>query len=301
MNVSAILCLALLTDSFLGEPKWLWARIPHPIVLIGRAIAWAESRFNDRTRRAGVLSLLVLASTSLLLGWILSQFGWLVELICAAILLAQNSLVAHVRTVARDLRQSLTAGRAAVAMIVSRDTREMDSPQVARAAIESAAENLSDGVVAPAFWFLVGGLPGMLLYKTVNTADSMIGYRTDRYEAFGWAAARCDDLMNWVPARATGMLLWLLGGMRGAWADIATDAKRHKSPNAGWPEAAMARCLNIALAGPRRYHGEMHNLAWVNQSGKRDIGATEIDASLSQLWRIWAALVMFTAILAVFL
>jgi adenosylcobinamide-phosphate synthase len=123
----------------------------------------------------------------------------------------------------------------------------------------------------------------------------MVGYRTERFENFGWAAARSDDLLNWVPARMTGFMLWVLGGIRGSWAEIAEDAKAHKSPNAGWPEAAMARALNIALAGPRSYHGELRELPWVNQSGKRDIGATEIEASVRQLWRIWAALVILSA------
>lgn len=300
MNVGLILMGAMVLDALLGEPDWLWSRVPHPAVLMGRAVDWLDKRMNEAPdrRRKGMIAVGILALGAIVLGTVLAQLGWVVEMLVAAVLLAQRSLVDHVQAVADALRLSKNKGRRAVAKIVSRDTRDMDTPQVARAAIESAAENLSDGVVAPAFWFLIGGLPGLLLYKVVNTADSMIGYRTERHEEFGWAAARLDDLMNLVPARLTALILVVIFYGVDHWGEIARDARAHKSPNAGWPEAAMARALDIALAGPRSYDGEMRDLAWVNGDGRRDIGPIEIDAAVSMLWRVWTALLIIALAVA---
>ena len=249
--------LAMLLDALLGEPKILWSRLPHPAVLMGRAVAFADARLNQGPARhlKGVLAVALLVLGAALLGAVLQALGPVAEVIVGAILLAQKSLVQHVTAVAQGLRCGVAPGRAAVAMIVSRDTRDMDRDGVARAAIESAAENLSDGVIAPLFWFLLAGLPGLLVYKIVNTADSMIGYRTPRYAAFGWAAARLDDVLNLIPARLTALLIALPHGQWRALPAIWRDARRHRSPNAGWPEAAMARALGIALAGPRAYNG----------------------------------------------
>lgn len=291
MSAAALLSLAMALDAALGEPDWLWSRVPHPAVLMGRAVGALDRALNHGEGRIikGLIALFVLALGALLIGALLSALGPVAEVICAAILLAQRSLVDHVSAVAHGLNQSLDEGRTMVARIVSRDTTAMDAPQVARAAIESAAENLSDGVVAPAFWFLLLGLPGLLLYKCVNTADSMIGYRTPKYEKFGKAAARADDLMNLIPARLTGLLIAVLTGQFTRWAEIAADARRHKSPNAGWPEAAMARALDVSLAGPRSYDGQMRDLPWVNGDGRHQIGATEIHAASGLLWRVWQA------------
>lgn len=300
--MSATLLLpALLLDAAMGEPKWLWNRYPHPAVLMGRAIAWADTRFNTGTnkRLKGTATMAALGLAAMTLGWlihIIPDFG-ILEIIAAAILLAQKSLVDHVRAVADELRLSLPSGRRAVSMIVGRDTATLDEPAVARAAIESAAENLSDGVIAPAFWFLIGGLPGLMLYKITNTADSMIGHRTPRHEEFGWAAARFDDLLNLIPARLTAFLLAASHG----WADprpILRDAPLHRSPNAGWPEAAMAVILNVALSGPRAYHGEMRDYPWVHPEGRRDPGPADIDAACTALWRAWAAMFSLTAVIA---
>ena len=174
----------------------------------------------------------------------------------------------------------------------------MDGPAIARSAIESAAENLSDGVVAPAFWYLVLGLPGLLLYKITNTADSMIGYRTPRHEAFGWAAARLDDVLNWIPARLTALLIALPHGVLRDWPAIARDARRHRSPNAGWPEAAMARALDIALAGPRSYDGRLTDFPWVHPEGNRNPGPERIDAAVAVLWRAWRLIFAGVIVLA---
>ena len=292
------LLLALLLDAALGEPRALWDRWPHPAVLMGRAVAWADRRLNDDTRLAGVLALALLLAGAVALGLALAALpGGIAEVLVGAVLLAQRSLADHVSAVARALRLSVPEGRRAVAMIVGRDTAAMDEAAVARAAIESAAENFSDGVVAPALWFAVAGLPGLLAYKLVNTADSMIGHRTPRHERFGWAAARLDDLMNLIPARLSALLLWLTGP-RGAWREIAADARRHRSPNAGWPEAAMARVLGVALSGPRSYHGERRDVPWVHPEGRRAIGAAEVEAAVRALWRAWAILLALAAVFA---
>lgn len=290
MNTALMLVLALLLDALLGEPEWLWRRFPHPAVLMGRAVGWCDRRFNKGRHRflRGTLCMAALITAALVLGLLLSLLGPVVGIIVAAILLAHRSLVDHVRAVASGLRLSLAEGRRAVARIVSRDTADMDASAISRSAIESAAENLSDGVIAPAFWFLLGGLPGLLVYKIVNTADSMIGYRTPRHEKFGKAAARADDLLNLIPARLTAILIALPAGRIGHWRDIATDARRHRSPNAGWPEAAMARAIGVALAGPRAYNGELQQFAWVNGSGARSIGPGAIDAAVARLWQAWA-------------
>ncbi len=289
MSTPVLLVSAMCLDAALGEPDWLWSRVRHPAVVIGNAIGWLDKRLNhgDWRQLKGVFVVLLLVCGALILGRLLSLLGPVVELILCAILLAQKSLVTHVRDVGAGLQTSLEEGRVKVAMIVSRDTRDMTDAQVARSAIESAAENLSDGVIAPAFWFLVGGLPGLLAYKAINTADSMIGYRTEKYQAFGWASARLDDLLNLIPARLTCLMIVALSGQWAKWSDIVNDARRHISPNAGWPEAAMARALNVALAGPRSYDGQLRDLAWVNGDAPRDIGAPEIFRACDMLWRVW--------------
>lgn len=296
-----MLILAMLLDAMMGEPKWLWDRWPHPAVLMGRAVGALDQAWNrgGHRRLRGMAAMAVLALAALILGRVIAwlpDFG-LLEIVVVAILLAQKSLVEHVRAVADALRRSLPEGRRAVAMIVGRDTAAMDPPAVARAAIESAAENLSDGVIAPIFWYLIAGLPGLMLYKITNTADSMIGHRTPRHEAFGWAAARFDDLLNLIPARLTALLLALSHG----WTDpapILCDAPLHRSPNAGWPEAAMAVVLDVALSGPRSYHGQMKDFPWVHAKGRRDPGPDQIEAACRALWRAWAMMLGIAGLVA---
>ncbi|MBM7068631.1 adenosylcobinamide-phosphate synthase CbiB [Actibacterium sp. 188UL27-1] len=299
MGAPWLLCVALVLDAALGEPRWLWSRAPHPAVLMGQAVDWVDQTLNHGVARRlkGAVATGGLAVIAVALGLAFSVH-WLPEVIIVAILLAQRSLVDHVRAVAKALRFGVAPGRRAVAMIVGRDTGGMDKQAIARAAIESAAENLSDGVVAPVFWYLVGGLPGLILYKMTNTADSMIGYRTPRHGAFGWAAARLDDVLNWIPGRMTAALIALTHGGLGKWDEIGLDARLHRSPNAGWPEAAMARALDIALAGPRSYEGEMRTFPFVHASGHREIGPVQIDNAVRALWRSWAAMLAGVAILA---
>ncbi|OAN79092.1 cobalamin biosynthesis protein CobD [Jannaschia sp. EhC01] len=282
----------MILDALLGEPRWLWSRAPHPIVVMGRLIGWCDRAFNRGARRVnGVLIMAALGLGALGLGWIIAALplGWLWQILIAAILLAQKSLVQHVAAVADGLRRSLDDGKREVAMIVGRDTGPLDEAAVARAAIESAAENMSDGVVAPAFWFLVAGLPGLLLYKITNTADSMIGHRTPRHEAFGWAAARFDDVLNYIPARLTALLIALTRGpavLRCAY----RDGPKHRSVNAGWPEAAMASALGLSLSGPRAYDGEMTTDAALNPEGTRAATPGDITAAVAVLWRVWGAM-----------
>jgi adenosylcobinamide-phosphate synthase len=288
---AGLLIGAMLLDAALGEPRWLWGRLPHPAILMGRAVGWVEAQLNrgEDRRAKGIVAMTGLGLAALLVGWLIHLIPdcGLIEMLVVAILLAQKSLAQHVQAVGDALRLSLGDGRRMVGRIVGRDTAILDEPAVARAAIESAAENLSDGVIAPIFWYLVAGLPGLLLYKITNTADSMIGHMTPRYRAFGWAAARFDDLLNLIPARMTALLIALAHGRFDAAGPILRDAPLHRSPNAGWPEAAMAVSLDVSLSGPRSYAGEMLDFPWVYAEGRRNIGPQAVDEAVTALWRSW--------------
>jgi len=301
IETAPLLAAALILDAAFGEPERLWSRVPHPIVLMGRLIGACDAAFNVGGGRKGKGTVVVaaLAGGALALGWLIAALplGGLWSVLVAAILLAQKSLSQHVLAVADALRVSTERGRDAVARIVGRDTEDMEPPDIARAAIESAAENLGDGVVAPAFWFLVAGLPGLLAYKAINTADSMIGHRTPDHEAFGWAAAKLDDLVNWPAARLTAMLIAVTHPGRGAWRTARRDAGAHRSPNAGWPEAAMAAVLSVALAGPRRYGGVPTRDPYMNPQGKCAPGPSDIEAAVEALWRVWAAVLLATILI----
>lgn len=295
-----MLAAALILDALVGEPDALWRRVPHPVVAIGRLIDWLERQLNrgaDRRRR-GVLAVVALAAIVLPLPLLLVSlpFGWVASVLGAAILLAQRSLADHVDAVAVALDRSLDDGREAVSRIVGRDPQSLDRAGVARAAIESAAENFSDGVVAPAFWFAIAGLPGIVLYKAVNTADSMIGHRSERYAEFGWAAARLDDVLNWIPARLSGALLCLAGLDARAIRVMVRDARLHRSPNAGWPEAATAAVLGVALAGPRVYGGIVTDDPYVNPEGERRPGPEQIRQAVALVWRAWGVLLALAVV-----
>lgn len=293
--------LGLLLDRLVGDPDWLWRRLPHPVVLIGNLIWSLDRRLNREAlseaarRRRGVLAITLLVTGALVSGGLLAALfaaagplGLLLEAVVLAIFLAQKSLIDHVRAVADALdRQGLAAGRRAVAMIVGRDPEQLDAAGVSRAAIESLAENASDGIVAPLLWYLLLGLPGLLAYKVINTADSMIGHMSERHRAFGWASARLDDLVNWPAARLTALLFALAAGLRGrarigaVWAVTRRDAPSHRSPNAGWPEAAMAAALGLSLGGPRRYGELMVDAPMLNPAGRRDAKSADIRAGIA--------------------
>tara|TARA_B100000780_G_scaffold235186_1_gene175725 strand:+ start:678 stop:1496 length:819 start_codon:yes stop_codon:yes gene_type:complete len=256
---------------------------------MGNIIAKLSYRLNRAPGQKikGIILVISLVIGGGVLGALLAELGALAEIIVATILLAQKSLMQHVQNVGQSLRMSLSAGRRSVAMIVGRDTAQMDKTQVARAAIESAAENFSDGIVAPVFWFAIAGLPGLIIYKVINTADSMVGYKNKSYIDFGWATARLDDVINWVPARMSALGIWLLTGCTTPWPTLARDARLHRSPNAGWPEAAMAHALGISLSGPRSYEGKMQEFSWVNVLGRKNIGPVDIDKAIRILWVAW--------------
>lgn len=297
MGDPRLLALALALDALIGDPYWLWTRVPHPVTLFGRAIGWLERRMNratdsPRTRRAAGIGLLaILLAPLILIGAKIS--GPVVDVLVVTVLVAQRSLYDHVRAVAAA--RDLAAARTAVGHIVGRDPATLDQAGVCRAAIESCAESLSDGIVAPVFWYALAGLPGILAYKLVNTADSMIGHKDDRYIDFGWAAARLDDAMNLIPARASGLMIALVSRRFGEVAAIMRrDAPLHDSPNAGWPEAAMAASLDVALGGPRIYDGERHDGPWFNGQGRQEATPADIGASLRLL--VGACLVQFSVV-----
>lgn len=308
-----LLVAALVLDAIVGDPDALWRRWPHPVVWIGKLIGFLDRKLNNpknsfaRRKAYGVLTLGLLLLGSLAIGYAvevlarLIPFGTILVVTVASVFIAQKSLYQHVAAVRNGLLQNgLEGGRKAVAMIVGRDPEKLDEAGVSRASIESCAENFSDGVVAPAFWFAVLGLPGLFAYKAVNTADSMIGHKTDRHGAFGWAAARFDDLVNLPASRLSGLLIAFAaplagGSIRQALQTIGRDAGKHRSPNAGWPEAAMAGALDIALAGPRIYPGYTVDDPYMNETGRLDIGAGTIGRALKVLT---GACVLLTGLVA---
>lgn len=314
----AILTLALLADRLIGDPEWLWDRVPHPVVAFGAAISTADRWGNSDAdsdsirRRNGLISiviLLVLAIISgILLVWLFSTLGvvgWLLEIAVVAILLAQKGLADHVTRVATDLREGgLAGGRAAVSRIVGRDPESLDESGICRAAIESLAENFSDGVVAPAFWYAILGLPGLLAYKLLNTADSMIGHKSPRYHDFGRAAARLDDAANWPAARLSALIIAVAAaftqGRRAAELALRAalrDAGLHRSPNAGWPECAMAGAVDLALAGERNYDGVVVREPMLNAAGKRSAQPADIDTAVRVFYASCAVLTGTCAVL----
>jgi len=279
MNFAMMLLLACLIDLAVGWPDGLYRRIGHPVTWLGRAIGWLEQRWNRGTPVVrlvfGALTVALLVGGVALLGAVLQALlpqGWLglgLGAVLAWPLVALRSMQEHVRAVEVPLAGGdLPAARHAVSMIVGRDVSQADEAAISRAALESLAENSADGIVAPVFWGVVAGLPGIMAYKAINTLDSMIGHRNDRYEAFGKVAARLDDVANLVPARLTGLIFALVGGrpvqaLRVMW----RDARVHRSPNAGWPEAAMAASLGLRLSGPRRYGDTVTSEPWLNAAG----------------------------------
>ncbi|MGK7753832.1 MULTISPECIES: adenosylcobinamide-phosphate synthase CbiB [unclassified Roseovarius] len=309
MSFALMMLGALALDLAFGWPDRLYARIGHPVTWLGLAITAAEHRLNTGARHrrliAGgvtVLGITLLAALPALLVQTFLPDGWTGALIGAVLawpLVAMRSMHTHVAAVARPLASGDTpAARHAVSMIVGRDPSQLDPPAIARAATESLAENTSDGIIAPVFWGLILGLPGIAAYKAINTMDSMIGHRNDRFEAFGKAAARLDDLVNWLPARLTGLLFALASGaFFHALHIMRQDAPGHRSPNAGWPEAAMAGALNVRLSGPRSYDGRSTNEPWLNAAAP-DPAAEDLTRALSLYQRAMALCALALAGLA---
>lgn len=301
MSTVQIVLVALLLDGLIGDPGWLWRRLPHPAALMGRLVGWLDWHLNtgQRGKAKGGIALALLLGVAGTTGYTITTLPGAVffETLLIAILLAQHSLAQHIGAVARALETGLPEGRQAVAMVVGRDPQTLDENGIIRSAIESAAENFSDGLVAPVFWALLFGLPGIMIYKMVNTADSMIGYRNEKYRDFGWAAARLDDLLNWIPARISGLLICTAHWSAKAFFIMRRDAPLHRSPNAGWPEAATAAILGVAISGPRTYGGTTTEDLFVNAEGRYNLIPADIDRAVRVIWRGWALL--FGLLLAV--
>ncbi|MEP5516865.1 MAG: adenosylcobinamide-phosphate synthase CbiB [Bauldia litoralis] len=308
-----MLALALAIDGLVGDPDVIWRKFPHPVALIGRLIDWLDrmvnrSRAKPIVRRiAGAFSLLVIVAIAAAVGFALEYgldripLGWIGTVLIAAVLLAGRSLYDHVAAVAAAFETGgLAAAQASVSRIVGRDPAALDEAGVCRAAIESTAENFADGVVAPALWFALLGLPGLAAYKAINTADSMIGHLSPRHEDFGWAAARIDDLVNLPASRLAGLLVALAaplvrGSIGGAFRVMRSDAPKHRSPNAGWPEAATAAALGLALAGPRRYRGALGHDPYINATGRRQATPEDVRHALRLYLGGWTLLLILAA------
>ena len=290
-----VLVLAILLDWLMGDPKRLYQHIFHPVQFMGEFLSWMESGLNKphvsfyKQKLRGAIALFFYLLIWVLVGVAITVmcdlaglWGLGIEMLVVAVLLGGRSLYDHVKNVCEALKfKTVEEARVAVAHIVGRDPAALDDRGVARAAIESGAENLSDGFIGPVLFYLVGGLPGLFLYKATNTADSMIGHKTQRFLGFGWAAAKLDDVFNWIPARLTGLIIVILAHLlcgRGSesWRVMMKDARKHSSPNSGWPESAMAGALGIAVAGPRVYRDMMKQDPWINARGRLDASAEDI-------------------------
>jgi adenosylcobinamide-phosphate synthase len=313
VGFAAAMAVAMVVDALLGWPSRLFARIGHPVTWLGRLIAALDARWNRETdkpstrREAGAAASLFVIALAAGFAWMVQRIipsGWIGMVLLGFLawpLVAFRSLYDHVAAVRDPLRAGdVEVARKAVSMIVGRDPAKLDEGGIARAAIESLAENASDGVVAPVFWGVLFGLPGIVGYKAVNTLDSMIGHRSERHGAFGWAAARIDDIANFIPARLTGLLLVALAPSqqrRQAMSCMMRDGRHHRSINAGWPEAAMAGALGVRLCGPRVYEGELADEPWLNAAA-RDPAAADITRALEAYVGAMFALTVVLAVLA---
>ncbi len=313
--------LALLVENLVGYPDAIYKRLGHPVEWIGLLIDRLEEKLNlpaedaERQKFKGVMSVVALAAAVIVpaavLQWITMHlpFGWVVNVVLAVPFIAQKSLRDHVQAVVDALGSGdtpLSGARIAVGRIVGRDTTRLDESGICKAALESLAENTSDGVVAPALWYAFAGLPGLVFYKAVNTADSMIGHKSERYLHFGWAAARLDDLINLPASRISGLLFAAAAlfdstdTAKRSWAAMWRDSSKHGSPNAGWPEAAMAGALNLRFGGPRAYDGELVDLPWMG-NGSADMTRADIGRGLALFERSMIILAGALFLLAVVL
>jgi adenosylcobinamide-phosphate synthase len=308
--------LALLVELTAGYPDWIVQRVGHPVTWMGHLIDFLDRRLNrdgadpETRRRAGAIALLLLllivgAIAFLIeLGVLLLPFGLIVGGVLCSPFIAQRSLYVHVARVADSLEAGdLVSGREAVSHIVGRDTAKLDKAGIARASIESLSENFSDGVVAPMFWIILAGLTGGALYKAINTADSMIGHRTPRYKDFGKTAAQLDDLVNLPASRLSALLIVAAAALSrsasasGAWNATWRDGAKHVSPNAGYPEAAMAGALGLSLGGPRSYEGSQVDGVWLGD-GRREATAADVDAALELYGRADGLLIAIVFVIA---
>jgi adenosylcobinamide-phosphate synthase len=296
-----IVVAALAFDALIGDPDWLWRRLTHPVAILGAGIGFLDRQLNRENatpaqqKLAGIVSVVILVAAAWVVGFVFQEAllgiaaGNILLALIASIFLAQRSLYQHVARVRAAFAEGgIESARQAVSMIVGRDPAALDEAGICRAAIESCAENYSDGVVAPVFWLALLGFPGLLAYKAINTADSMIGHRNAKYESFGWAAARLDDCVNFIPARLSALLLAVVapiagGSIKTSLSIVRRDAGKHRSPNAGWPESAMAGALGLALAGPRRYGERVVDDPYLNAEASREASSKDIARALDIL------------------
>lgn len=312
VTAGTLMLVAWAIELMLGWPGPLFRLFRHPVVWIGALINVMEARLNrpgqpDAVRcMLGCFSTLGVTTAAAGIAIVISRalpdngIGFALEALVGSAFIASRSLHDHVVAVARPLGVgNLTAARAEVSMLVGRDTTTMDQPEIARAALESLAENTSDGVVAPIFWGALFGLPGLVGYKAINTLDSMIGHRNERFAAYGGFAARVDDVVNLIPARLTGTLIVLAAASPEAWRVMIRDARRHRSPNAGWPEAALAGALGVRLSGPRTYAGRLSDEPWLNP-GAPDPSTQDVRRGLTIYRRTMAfgAVLLLAAVVA---
>ena len=311
-----VILMAMALDTLIGDPPWLYRVVPHPVAAIGRLVGALDERWNDPAlgdevrRQRGVTLAIVVTAGAFALAWLVGyaldqiSWGWLLEALLASAMLSFRGLYDHVRRVAEALDDGLGPAQAAVGHIVGRDPASLDAHGVARAAIESTAENFADGTVAPVFWYLVFGLPGLVAYKAINTMDSMVGYRSPRHEAFGAAAAKLDDAVNFWSSRLAGLLFVVAAAAvpgadaAGAWRAMRRDAPKHRSPNAGWPEAAVAGALGLAIAGPRRYGARLVDDHWMGD-GRTQATAADLRRALALYLAAGAVLALAVVIGAV--
>lgn len=294
MGSIVVLLIALILDAIMGDPNTLWKKIPHPVVMMGEAIKYFDNNFNlnsgGNLKQVGLIGLGLASLGMLILGFILEMLPYkIIDVIIVAVFLAHKSLIQHVEAVEEALGMSLMEGRLAVAKIVGRDTSHLTESEVVRAAVESTAEGFLDGLFAPIFWYLIAGLPGLLLYKFVNTADSMIGYKNEKYSEFGWATAKFDDLLNYIPARIIPFIIGLSQLSLTPISKAFEEGSNHRSLNAGWPEAAFSIILGIALSGPRSYDGETHHFPFINPQGRMDLTREDITDCIKLTWKGWVA------------
>jgi adenosylcobinamide-phosphate synthase len=318
MNHFVMAAFALVIEYFIGYPQTLQRTFGHPVEWIGKLIAYLDEGLNDPDaedsdqRNHGIFAVVALCVAVGVPAFLIEKmllsfhYGWIINTALATAFIAQKSLRDHVTAVARTLPQSIVAARKEVAKIVGRDPSTLDESGVAKAALESLAENTADGITAPIFWFAIAGLPGIVIYKAINTADSMIGHKSEKYLCFGWAAAKLDDLVNLPASRLTGLLFagaaWFNAKARAQAALNAMwrDASKHQSPNAGWPEAAMAGALDLKFGGPRNYDGETVQLAYMGD-GRTQMTASDIDKGLELYDRALLTLLALAAVLALVL
>ena len=318
MNNFALAALALVIEYFVGYPSVLEKTIGHPVQWIGKLIGYLDEGLNDPDLETGDQlnhGLCAIAALCVAVGvpaFIVAKFlnyipdGWVINIAIATTMLAQKSLRDHVSAVARSLPQSIISARQDVAKIVGRDPNALDESGIAKAALESLAENTADGITAPIFWYAIAGLPGIVIYKAINTADSMIGHKSEKYLHFGWAAAKLDDLVNLPTSRLTGLLFaaaaWFNSKTRAqvALTSMWRDAGKHQSPNAGWPEAAMAGALDLKFGGPREYDGETVELAYIGD-GRSQLNASDIEKGLELYDRTLFILLGAAVVLAMIL